>query len=127
MIIKHGATLSQKPQTLETRVSGRHPLLVGQTRYLETIYLPLDAEHRMVTAVRFASHIRSPITTMLTVNAAHLQRMGSDSVFHIGHLWDGYRDLLELLRKWVTGRGVTWSCIWVREYTGGKNDHHGEH
>jgi hypothetical protein len=109
MIIKHGATLSQKQRTLEKCASGRHPRLVGNTRYPETRYLPLDAERRMVGAVQFASHIRSPITTMLTINAAHLQRIDSDSVFHIGHLWDGYR------------------CIWVREYTGGKNEHHGEH
>jgi hypothetical protein len=127
MIIKQGATLSQKQQTLEKRVSERRNLLVGNTRYPETRYLALDAERRMVGAVRFASHIRSPITTMLTINAAHLQKVDSDSVFHIGHLWDGYRNLLELLRKWITGRGVTWSCIWVREYTGGKNEHHGEH
>jgi hypothetical protein len=127
IIIKQGETLSKKQQTLEKRVSGRPNLLVGQTRYPETKYLPMDAAQRMVGAVRFASHISKPISTMLTINAAHLQRVGSDSVFHIGHLWDGCRDLLELLRKWVTGRGVTWSCIWVREYTGGKNEHHGEH
>ena len=124
----HGKTLSQKPQTLEKRASGRHPgLVVGKPRDPATKYLPLDAQDRMVTAVRFASHIRSPITTMLTINAAHLQRIDSDSVFHIGHLWDGYRKLLELLRHWITSRGITWSCIWVREYTGGKNEHHGEH
>jgi hypothetical protein len=127
MIIKHSATLSQKQRTLEKCASGRHPRLVVHPRYPETRYLPLDAERRMIGAVQFASHIRSPITTMLTINAAHLQRIDSDSVFHIGHLWDGYRNLLELLRKWITGRGVTWSCIWVREYTGGKNEHHGEH
>ena len=122
-----GATLNQKPQTLDKRASGRHPRLVGQTRYPETRYLPLDAERRMVAAVQFASHIRKPINTMLTINAAHLQRVGAASVFDVGHLWDGYRDLLEVLRKWITNRGVTWSCIWVREYTGGRNDHHGEH
>jgi len=127
MIIKQGATLSQKQQTLEKRASGRHPRLVGKTRYPETRYLPLDAERRMVGAVRFASHIRSPITTMLTINAAHLQRVGSASVFEVGHLWDGYRLFLEVLRKWIIHRGGAWSCIWVREYTGGRNDHHGEH
>ena len=127
MNIMQGATLSQKPQTLEKQASGRDQRLVGKPRYPETTYLPLNAESRMVNAVRFASHIRSPITTVLTVNAAHLQRIGSPSVFEVGHLWDGYRDFLELLRKWVTGRRVTWSCIWVREYTGGRNDHHGEH
>jgi len=101
--------------------------LVGHTRYPETKYLPLDAESRMVTAVRFASAINAPIQTMVTINAAHLQRMGSGSVFDVGHLWDGCRDFLELLRKWLVQRGITWSCVWVREYTGGRNDHHGEH
>lgn len=107
--------------------SGRHKRLVGQTRYPTTSELPLDAERRMSTAVRFATHIGAPIQTMLTINAAHLQRIGSGGVFDIGNLWDGYRDFLELLRKWVTGRGLPWSCIWAREYTGGRNDHHGEH
>jgi hypothetical protein len=81
----------------------------------------------MVDAIRFATHIGKPISTLLTINAAHLQRIDSDSVFHVGNLWDGYRDLLELLRKWITGRGLTWACVWVREYTGGRNNHHGEH
>jgi hypothetical protein len=128
MIIKQGAILSRERQTLDKRVSERRPRLVRQTRYTVTRYLPLDAEKRMVGAVRFASQIRSPITTMLTVNAAHLQRIDSECVFHIGNLWDGYRRFLELLRKWVKNRGVTtWACVWVREYTGGRNDHHGEH
>jgi hypothetical protein len=127
MIIKQGAILSRDRQTLDKRVSERHPRLVRQTRYLETSCLPLDAEKRMVGAVRFASKIRSPITTMLTVNAAHLQRIDSECVFHIGNLWDGYRRFLELLRKWITGRGLKWACVWAREYTGGRNEHHGEH
>jgi len=81
----------------------------------------------MVGAVRFASHVGAPINTLLTINAAHLQRINSDSVFDVGHLWDGYRDLMELLSKWITYRGITWACIWAREYTGGRNEHHGEH
>jgi len=121
-------TLSQKPQPVDKRAPGRYPrLVVGNTRYPVTKYLPLDAEKRMVGAVRFASHIGSPVQTMLTINAAHLQRMSSASIFDVGHLWDGYRGFLEVLRKWITNRGVTWSCIWVREYTGGRNEHHGEH
>lgn len=127
MIIMQAATLNPKPETLKKCASGQHPRLVGHTRYPETKYLPLDAEKRMVGAVRFASHIGKPISTLLTVNAAHLQRMGSGSVFDIGHLWDGHQDFVEGLRKWVKYRDVTWSCIWVREYTGGRNDHHGEH
>lgn len=121
------ARLSQKHRNPMKRVSGRPNHLVGQTRYPESTYLPLNAEKRMTSAVKFATHVGKPINTMITINAAHLQRIGSDSIFDIGHLWDGCRDFLELLRKWVKNRGVTWSCIWVREYTGGRNDHHGEH
>jgi len=127
MFSMQDATLSQYPETLRNRPSGRPEFLVGQARYPETINLPLNGERRMVGAVRFASHIGAPICTLLSINAAHMQRMGSDSVFDVGHLWDGHRDFLELLRKWLTHRGVPWACIWAREYTGGKNDHHGEH
>jgi len=81
----------------------------------------------MVTAVMFASHVGAPIQTMLTINAAHLQRVSSGGIIEIGHLWDGCRRLLELMRKWVVQRGLTWSCVWVREYTGGRNEHGGEH
>lgn len=124
--MQHG-TLSETATSLENSTSPKVSCLVGHPRYPQTWYLPLDAEKRMVGAVRFASHIGAPIQTMLTINAAHLQKMGADSVFAIGHLWDGCRAFLELLRKWVTARGVVWSCIWAREYTGGRNDHHGEH
>lgn len=127
MIVMDGAGLSTNPETSRLPRSGRPQRLVGQARYPETTYLPVDAERRMVGAVRFASHIGAPVTTMMTINAAHLQRMGSDSVFDVGHLWDGYRNFLELLRKWIVHRGIPWACIWAREYTGGKNDHYGEH
>jgi len=127
MIVMQDAILSPCPETLTKRPSGRPEFLVGQARYPETRDLPLDAEWRMVGAVRFASHIGAPINTHLSINAAHLQRVDSDSVFHVGHLWDGHRDLLELIRKWITQRGLAWACIWAREYTGGKNEHHGEH
>lgn len=100
---------------------------IAKSRYTTTNTLPLDAEKKMASAVRFATQINAPIQTMLTINAAHLQRVGSDSVFDIGNLWDGYRRFLELLRKWVKGRGLPWSCIWAREYTGSRNEHHGEH
>jgi len=127
MIVMQGATLSQSPEASGNRPSGRPEFLVGQARYPVTNNLPLDGERRMVGAVRFASHIGAPINTLLSINAAHLQRIGTDSVFDIGHLWDGYRDIQELLRKWLTHRDVPWACVWAREYTGGKNEHHGEH
>lgn len=31
--------------------------------------------------------------------------------------------LLELLRKWVTGRGLPWVCFWVREYCRNPGEH----
>lgn len=120
-------TLNGTPAKPISGASGRHKRLVGQTRYPTTDKLPLNAESRMTSAVRFATHIGAPVQTMLTINAAHLQRIGSGGIFDIGNLWDGYRDFLELLRKWVTGRSLPWSCVWAREYTGGRNDHHGEH
>ena len=120
-------TLSENPGTLKKGVSAPSSRLVGHSRYPISTYLPLDAERRMVEAVRFAHDISAPIQTMLTINAAHLQRVGAGGVFGTGHLWDGYRDFLQLLRKWVKHRGVPWSCVWVREYTGGRNEHQGEH
>jgi hypothetical protein len=119
--------LSKTALTLEKPTSEQHSLLVGRNRYPESTYLPLNAEKRMTTAVIFASSISAPIQTMLTINAAHIQRMGSDSVFDVGHLWDGFRRVLELIRKWLVERGISWACVWVREYTGGRNEHHGEH
>jgi len=127
MIIIQGDTLSPKPQILGNGTSARPLCLVGRPRYPITSDLPLDAELRMDRAERFASYIDTPLNTMLTVNAAHLQRTDSGSIFDVGHLWDGFRTFLEVQRKWVTNRGVPWSCIWVREHTGGRNKHHGEH
>lgn len=127
-IVMLDRALSETTKTLEKRASEQHSFLVGRTRYPESTYLPLDAENLMTGAVTFASKISAPIQTMLTINAAHLQRVGSDSVFDIGHLWDGFQCILELLRKWlVEQRGVPWACVWVREYTGGRNEHFGEH
>ena len=123
----HSQILTPEQQTLGKAPSGRPSPLVRHTRYPESRCLALDAQRRMMTAVSFAAHIQSPINTMLTINAAHLQRVGSDSVFDVGSLWDGMRSCLELLRKWVTRRGVPWACVWVREYTGGRNEHFGEH
>ena len=120
-------TLSENAGAAKKGVFTPPHRLVRHSRYPETRNLPLNAESRMVAAVRFASHIGAPIQTMLTINAEHLQRIDAGGVFGIGHLWDGCRDLLELLRKWVVQRVGLWSCIWVREYTGGRNEHYGEH
>jgi len=81
----------------------------------------------MIAAVRFASHIGAPMTMMLNINAAHIQRMTTSNSFDVGHPWDVMQGVLELLRKWIIGRGLPWACVWVREYTGGRNRHTGEH
>ena len=99
----------------------------SKTRYPVTKNLPLDAEKRITEAFNFASSIGCPLSIMLTVYAAHLQRIGAESVFEIGHLHDGFQCFHELLREWTVYRNVPWASVWVREYTGGKNAHHGEH
>jgi hypothetical protein len=127
MILTQNMTFSRNLETPKKRTFKQQQHLVGQTRYTKTRYLPINAEARMVGAVRFATSVGAPINTLLTVNAAHLQRIGSNSIFDIGHLWDGHQDFIELLRKWLTHRNIVWASIWAREYTGGKNEHHGEH
>lgn len=97
------------------------------TRYPESQSLPIGAQARLTRAAIFSARIGHPVNTLLTVNAAHLQRVGAGGVFGIGHLWDGFRDFLELVRKWVTARGVPWVALWVREYAGGKHGQVGEH
>jgi len=65
---------------------------------------------------------------LLTINAAHLQRIGEGGIFALGHLWDGFQILLELVRKWVTARSITWAVIWSREWSRkGLNGQAGEH
>jgi len=99
---------------------GQHSGLVGNThqltRYTVTHELPRGAQARMMQAAAFSETIGHPINTILTVNAAHLQRIGEGGVFGIGHLWDGLQNLHELIRKWVSARGIFWASIWVREW-----------
>lgn len=94
--------------------------LVGNThqptRYTVTHELPRGAQARMMQAAAFSEKIGHPLDTVLTINAAHLQRIGEGGVFGIGHLWDGLQELLQLIRKWVKARGIFWACIWVREW-----------
>jgi len=80
-----------------------------------------------MNAAAFSVDIGYPINTLTTINAAHMQRIGSGGVFEIGHLWDGFRDLVELMRKWTKARDLEWVAIWVRESTFGKSVHPGEH
>lgn len=80
----------------------------------------------MMQAAGFSKILGHPVNTVLTINAAYLQRIGEGGVFGVGHLWDGFQVLHELIRKWVTSRGVLWACIWVREWgtqAGGEHWH----
>jgi hypothetical protein len=138
------ATVSSDTQALQNCITTHSPFLVSnvvsnveqagdtvgqveQTQYAESKCLPLDTQKKMVRAIKFASSIKAPVQTMLTINAEHMQREGYESVFKNGHLWNGCKTFRELLNKWLTQRGITWACVWVREYTGGHNRHHGEH
>ncbi|WP_306112623.1 MULTISPECIES: hypothetical protein [unclassified Roseovarius] len=89
--------------------------------------LPIGAQSRLMKAARFSEKIGCPVNTLLTVNAEHLQRLSSDGVFGIGHLWDGMQGFIELARKWTVARGIPWVVIWSREYAGGKHGQSGEH
>lgn len=96
-------------------------------RYPETRNLPIGAQARLIRAAVFSEQVGTPINTLLTVNAAHLQRIDEGGIFGVGHLWDGFRDFLELVRKWVTGRDIAWAALWAREYAGGVHGQVGEH
>lgn len=89
--------------------------------------LGAGTQAKLIRAARFSQTIKAPLNAALTINAAHMQRMGHGGVFEIGRLYDGFRAQLELIRKWITARGIPWAAIWAREYTGGRNEHHGEH
>jgi hypothetical protein len=94
------------------------------TRYPVTHELPVGAQARLMKSAAFSQALGRPIDTLLTINAAHLQLIGEGGVFGIGSLWDGFRELHELMRKWVTGRDVFWACIWVREWA--RRGHRGQ-
>jgi len=98
------------------------------TRYSVTHELPRGAQARLIRAAAFSEVIGYPINTHLTVNAAHLQRIGEGGIFGVGHLWDGFQNLHELMRKWLLLRGVFWAAIWAREWTNtGHRGQAGEH
>lgn len=98
------------------------------TRYPETRQLPVGAQARLMRAATFSTAVGHPINALLTINAAHMQSIDEGGVFEVGHLWDGLGVLLELARKWVTGRGIFWACIWSREWTRqGRRGQAGEH
>lgn len=105
------------------------PALVDNitTRYPTSQGLPVGSQRRLMIAADFSRETGHSLNTILTINAAALQQVGSGGVFGVGHLWDGLQTFLELLRKWVTARGLPWVAIWVREWGGAKARHPGEH
>lgn len=113
-------------------VIGTQSCLVGKpyplTRYTHTHELPVGAQARLIRAAVFSQTLNFPVNALLTINAAHLQRIGEGGIFELGHLWDGLQALLELLRKWLTARGIFWAVIWSREWSRkGINGQAGEH
>lgn len=106
------------------------PLVVvgyTSTRYPMSKSLQRGAQRELMNAAVFSAHIGFPINTLTTINAAHLQRLGDGGVFSVGHLWDGFRDLFELMRKWTTARDLPWIAIWSREHAGKNSKQPGEH
>lgn len=129
--MRHELLRKDKAQ-LVTADIGQHFGLVEQdqhcTRYVVTNELPRGAQTRMMRAAAFSKRIGHPLNAVLTINALHLQRIGTGGVFGIGHLWDGLQNLHELIRKWILGRGLFWASIWVREWSKrGHNGQAGEH
>lgn len=92
-------------------------------RYPTNTCLERGTQKRLIDAASFSAHLGTPTDTLITINAARLQRIDGGGIIGLGHLWDGFQDLLERLRKWTTGRGVPWVCMWVREVSGGPGEH----
>jgi len=129
--MRHELLEQKTTQPVFTDVSGKS-CLVGNTntftRYTLTKQLPVGTQARMMRAAAFSQALGHPVNALLTINAAHLQRIGEGGVFGLGHLWDGFQVLLELLRKWITTRSVVWAVIWSREWSQkGINGQAGEH
>lgn len=125
--MRHERLKTDTAQPLERAFPGSFSQVGYPTRYPESQTLPTGAQARLMRAAEFSIKTGQPINTLLTVNAEHLQRIDAGGVFGIGHLWDGFRDFHERVRKWVRARGIPWSVIWVREYAGGKHGQAGEH
>ena len=92
-------------------------------RYPTSTCLERGTQKRLIDAAAFSAHLGTSIDTHITINAARLQSIDGGGIIGLGHLWDGFQDLLERLRKWTTGRNVPWVCIWVREVAGGPGEH----
>lgn len=119
ILLRHELLRETQAQPVCASLGGQFRL-VGNThqltRYTVTDELPRGAQARMMQAAAFSEHIGHRINTILTINAAHLQRIGEGGIFGVGHLWDGLQNLHELIRKWISARGIFWASIWVREW-----------
>lgn len=92
-------------------------------RYPTSSCLARGTQKRLIDAASFSAHLGTPIDTHITINAARLQQLDGGGILGLGHLWDAFQDLHERLRKWTTGRGVPWACLWVREMSRGPGEH----
>jgi hypothetical protein len=92
-------------------------------RYPASSCLARGTQKRLIDAATFSVHLGTPVNTLITVDAARLQSIDGGGIIGLGHLWDGFQDLLERLRKWTTGRNVPWACLWVREVSGRPGEH----
>jgi len=129
--MRHELLRKEKAQAVFS-ATGAQSCLVSKpyrlTRYALSHELPQRAQARLMQAAAFSQALGYPINTHLTINAAHLQRIDEGGVFGLGHLWDGFQTMLELARKWLTGRGIFWAVIWSREWSRkGHNGQAGEH
>jgi len=115
------------PNSAAPPLVGDSPLKHSGRRYARSKKLPRGAQCDLMNAAAFSEHLSTPLNSFVTINAEHLQRIGSDSVFNGVHLWDGFRNLTELMRKWFTQRGSDFLAIWSREGRSAQARQPGEH
>jgi len=85
------------------------------------------AQRDLIHAAAFSTYIGHSVNVTITVNAGHLQRIGCDGVFGVGHLWDGHRDFRDLIGHWFDARGLPVHGFWTREWGSSNATQPGEH
>jgi hypothetical protein len=88
----------------------------------QTTGLPIGTQARFIDAAARAASLGYPLNTTLTVN---WRGLFSDDDLHPLRAMETLpriRHLVELLRKWLTARGVPAHYVWVRE-TAGEGEH----
>jgi len=88
-----------------------------------SIELPRGTQRALMNASAFAAHIGRPINALVTINARDLQCLSTSGVFPSSPLKRVLKDLLELMRKWLGARGVTWIAVWSREWSRERGEH----